>query len=280
MDILTIQSAVLHGSVGNNAAVPVLQTLGWDPLALHTVWYSHHKGHPRWFGEVTAQPLFEQFLSYAFQARHLNVTTVLSGYLGSAAQATALARALPARVRYVCDPVMGDTPGGQYVGDDLVRAYREQLLPRATIVVPNPFELSLLTGAPVSTPTVAIEAAQQLLRRYPRIRMVVVTGVPQGGALHLCAVSRQHQVRTRHPWVDYDVSGTGDAFCAAWLGLYLRTNNLYTSLMYAGRFMYRVVRRTAEEQQRELQLIAELPWLQRTAMRVTSLPFSPQDHAE
>ena len=101
----------------------------WDGilLALHTVWYSH-KGHPEWFGEVTVQTLFEQFLSYAFQARHLNVTTVLSGYLGSAAQALALARALPARVRYVCDPVMGDTPGGQYVGDDLVRAYREQLL--------------------------------------------------------------------------------------------------------------------------------------------------------
>ena len=74
--------------------------------------------------------------------------------------------------------------------------------------------------------------------------------------------------------------GTGDAFCAAWLGLYLRTNDLYTSLMYAGRFMYRVVRRTAEERQRELQLIPELPWLQRTALRVTALPFSPQDHAE
>ena len=50
MDILSVQSAVLHGMVGNNAAVPVLQSLGWAPLALHTAWYSHHKGHPGWFG--------------------------------------------------------------------------------------------------------------------------------------------------------------------------------------------------------------------------------------
>ena len=53
MDILSVQSAVLHGMVGNNAAVPVLQSLGWAPLALHTAWYSHHKGHPGWFGDVT-----------------------------------------------------------------------------------------------------------------------------------------------------------------------------------------------------------------------------------
>lgn len=94
MDILSVQSAVLHGMVGNNAAVPVLQSLGWTPLALHTTWYSHHKGHPGWFGEVTPPAVFERFLQYAWQATHLQVTIVLSGYLGSAAQADLLARYL------------------------------------------------------------------------------------------------------------------------------------------------------------------------------------------
>ena len=61
MDILSVQSAVLHGMVGNNAAVPVLQSLGWVPLALHTAWYAHHKGHPGWFGEVTPPAVFERF---------------------------------------------------------------------------------------------------------------------------------------------------------------------------------------------------------------------------
>jgi pyridoxal/pyridoxine/pyridoxamine kinase len=77
MDILSVQSAVLHGMVGNNAAVPVLQSLGWAPLALHTAWYAHHKGHPGWFGDVTPLSVLEAFLQYAWEAPHLQVTTVL-----------------------------------------------------------------------------------------------------------------------------------------------------------------------------------------------------------
>ena len=141
MDILSVQSAVLHGMVGNNAAVPVLQSLGWAPLALHTAWYAHHKGHPGWFGDVTPLSVLESFLQYAWQAPHLQVTTVLSGYLASAAQADLLARYLPEGVFYACDPVIGDLPDGQYVSSEIVQAYRERLVPRATVLLPNQFEL-------------------------------------------------------------------------------------------------------------------------------------------
>jgi pyridoxine kinase len=268
MDILSVQSAVLHGMVGNNAAVPVLQSLGWAPLALHTAWYAHHKGHQDWFGEVTPLALFERFLQYATQAAHLNVTTVLSGYIGSAAHATLLARYLPQGVRYVCDPVMGDMPSGQYVSDEIIQAYRELLVPRATVLVPNQFELGLLSGSPVATPAAALDAAHHLLARHTALQVVVVTGIPVAGELHLLAVSREQVVRTRHPAIDYQVSGTGDAFCAAWLALYLCTDDLHTSLTYAGQFVYRAVQRTAQSRQRELQLLPELPWLRETAMRL------------
>jgi pyridoxine kinase len=256
---------VLHGIVGNNAAVPVFHCLGWAPLALHTVWYSHHKGHQGWFGEITPLTLFERFLQYALQAPHLNVTTVLSGYLGSAAQAALLARYLPEGRRYVCDPVIGDVASGQYVSDDIVQAYRELLVPRATVLLPNQFELGILAGGPVSTPAAGIDAARVLLAQYPALHLVVVKGIPVAGALHLLAVSRQHCTQAQHPAVDYRVSGTGDAFSAAWLALYLYTGDVQSSLTYAGQLIYRAVQRTAQEQQRELQLLAELPWLRQTA---------------
>ncbi|MBM3224598.1 MAG: hypothetical protein FJZ47_12450, partial [Candidatus Tectomicrobia bacterium] len=214
MDILSIQSAVLHGMVGNNAAVPVLHSLGYTPLALHTAWYTHHKGHPGWSGEVTPLSVFEAFLQYAWQAPHLQVTTVLSGYLGSAAQAASLAQTLPAQVFYACDPVMGDVTPGQYVSDELVQAYREYLVPRATVVLPNQFELGLLTGAPIQTTGEALEAARTLLARYTTLQMVIVKGVRVDAELHLCAVSREHLTRTQHPAIAYRVSGTGDAFSA------------------------------------------------------------------
>lgn len=268
MDILSIQSAVLHGMVGNNAAVPVLQSLGWAPLALHTAWYAHHKGHPGWFGEATPPAVFERFLQYALQATHLQVTTVLSGYLGSAAQADLLARYLPDGVRYACDPVMGDVPGGQYVSAEIVQAYRDHLIPRATVLLPNQFELGLLASGSIQTTLEAIDAAHALLAHYPVLQIVVIKGIRVADQLHLVTVSRDQLTRTQHPAVDYRLSGTGDAFSAAWLGLYLRTRGLQQSLTYAGEFLYRVVRRTAHEQQRELQLLPELPWLQQAVMRL------------
>src|SRR2546427_5792672 len=226
MDILSVQSAVLHGMVGNNAAVPVLQSLGWVPLALHTAWYSHHKGHPGWFGEVTPLSVLESFLQYAWGAPHLQVTTVLSGYLASAAQADLLARYLPEGVFYACDPVIGDLPGGQYVSDEIVQAYRERLMPRATVLLPNQFELGLLTGSSVQTPTAALEAAHELLARYPALQIVVVKGIPVAQAFHLLAGSREQLACNQHPVIDYRLGGTGRGFRRCWFGLYLRTHGL------------------------------------------------------
>jgi len=272
MDILSVQSAVLHGMVGNNAAVPVLQSLGWAPLALHTAWYSHHKGHSGWFGDVTLLSVLESFLQYVWQAPHLQVTTVLSGYLASAAQAELLAHYLPEGVFYACDPVIGDLPGGQYVSDEIVQAYREHLIPRATVLLPNQFELGLLTGNSVLTPTAALDAAHEVLARYPALQIVVVKGIRVAAAFHLMAVSREQVACTQHAVLDYRLSGTGDAFSAAWLALYLRTQSLHLSLTYAGEFLYRVVQRTAQQRQRELQLLPELPWLQQTVRRLEQEP--------
>lgn len=268
MDILSLQSAVLHGIVGNNAAVPVLQSLGWAPLALHTAWYTHHKGHPGWFGDVTPPEMFESFLQYAMQAAHLNVTTVLSGYLGSAVQAALLARYLSPEHFYVCDPVIGDTPGGQYVSDALVRAYLEHLLPRATVLIPNAFELSLLSGRPLHRPRDVIAAAHTLLARYARLQIVVVKGVRVTDCLHLYTVTREQLSRAQHPLLECRANGTGDTFGAAWLGCYLQTGSLHIALTYAAEFLYRIVRRTAQAQHRELHLLPELGWLPQALRRL------------
>ena len=180
--------------------------------------------------------VLESFLQYAWQAPHLQVTTVLSGYLASAAQADLLARYLPEGVFYACDPVIGDLPGGQYVSSEIVQAYRERLIPRATVLLPNQFELGLLAGSPIQTPTAALDAAHGLLVRYPTLQIVVVKGIRVAEEFHLMAVSREQVTRTQHPVLDYRLSGTGDAFSAAWLALYLRTKNLHLSLTYAGNF--------------------------------------------
>ena len=116
------------------------------------------------------------------------MTTVLSGYLASAAQADLLARYLPEGVFYACDPVIGDLPGGQYVSSEIVQAYRERLIPRATVLLPNQFE-GVLAGSPIQTPTAALDAARS--SRYPTLQIVVVKGIRVVEEFHLMAVSRE-----------------------------------------------------------------------------------------
>jgi pyridoxal/pyridoxine/pyridoxamine kinase len=105
----------------------------------------------------------------------------------------------------------------------------------------------------------ALEAAQGLLTRYPALQIVIVKGIRVAEEVHLMAVSREQVARTQYPVLDYRLSGTGDAFSAAWLALYLRTQSLHLSLTCAGEFLYRVVRRTAQQHQRELQLLLNCP---------------------
>src|SRR5205814_496667 len=105
-------------------------------------------------------------------------------------------------------------------------------------------------GCSVQTPRGAIDAAHGLLAHYPGLHLVVIKGIRVADELHLVTVSRAQLTRAQHPTVDYRLSGTGDAFSAAWLGLYLRTRSLRVSLTYAGEFLYRVVRRTAQACQR------------------------------
>jgi pyridoxal/pyridoxine/pyridoxamine kinase len=104
------------------------------------------------------------------------------------------------------------------------------------------------------------------------LQIVIVKGIRVAEELHLMAVSREQLVCTQHPVLDYRLSGTGDTFSAAWLALYLRTQSLHLSLTGAGEFLYRVVQRTAQQRQRELQLLPELPWLQQMVTRFEQEP--------
>ncbi|MBX9700789.1 MAG: pyridoxal kinase, partial [Acetobacteraceae bacterium] len=52
MNILSIQSWVAYGHVGNAAAVFPLQRLGAEVWAVHTVQFSNHPGHGQFRGAV------------------------------------------------------------------------------------------------------------------------------------------------------------------------------------------------------------------------------------
>jgi len=86
---------------------------------------------------------------------------IKTGLLGGAAQIAAVARAVDRlRERYgvlplVVDPVLGASSGASFADDATLRAYRELLLPRATLITPNRREAAVLVGRDDAVPALA-----------------------------------------------------------------------------------------------------------------------------
>ncbi|WP_280156302.1 bifunctional hydroxymethylpyrimidine kinase/phosphomethylpyrimidine kinase [Piscinibacter sp. XHJ-5] len=85
---------------------------------------------------------------------------IKTGLLGGVAQVHAVARIVDrlrerAPVALIVDPVLGATTGARFADDDTLHAYREALLPRASLVTPNRREAERLAAAEGPVPAVA-----------------------------------------------------------------------------------------------------------------------------
>jgi pyridoxine kinase len=262
--VLSIQSAVACGHVGNSAATLPLQRLGFDVFAVDTVLLAHHPGHGRWRGHKVAPAEIETIVAGLEEHGVLHrCAAVLSGYLGDAAVAEVVLRAVAA-VRaarpgalYLCDPVIGDDHSGVFVAAGIPEAIRDRLLPAADIVVPNRFELAHLSGRPADSLDDVLAAAAELRARGPRL--VVATGLtlpeqPEQVAVLADGASETWLATTqRHPVA---LGGTGDAFSALFLGHYLATADLRLALERAVAAIYALIERTYASGADELCLVA------------------------
>ncbi len=267
MNILSIQSHVTYGHVGNSAAVFALQRLGFEVWPLHTLQFSNHAGYDGFTGQVfPAEHLREVVDGLAARGVLGACDAVLSGYLGAAEAGLAVLNAV-ARVKaanpkalYACDPVMGDEEGGLYVDAGLPEFFRDRALALADIVTPNVFELEILTGARLVSLAQAVAAAHGLTERGPSV--VLVTGLrhdtTRAGEIEVLAVTAQGAWRSITPLLacDPQPNGAGDLLAALFLGHYLRARDTGQALEAAVAANFAVLEATQIAGTRELQLIA------------------------
>lgn len=229
--ILSIQSEVVRGHVGNSAARFALQRCGRNVLALPTVLLSNHPGHGRAAGAITEPSRLAALVEGLGVHDWLgSVGGILSGYLGAAAQAAVVVKAISLvkaahpGARYLCDPVFGDDAGA-YAALGVAEAMARDLLPLADIAAPNRFELSSLTSQRIDTPVDAARAARLL-----GVPEVVVTSVPHDGRIANVAVSAQGAWMCSVVRREGVPHGTGDLLSALFLHFRLSGLDVPTAL--------------------------------------------------
>ncbi len=219
--VLALSSHVGFGSVGLAVIVPALQALGHEVVALPTIVLSNHPGYGCFSGEQIAPATLQQIIDSLDANGWLAATdAVLTGYLPSEAHVE-VARSALARVRdanplalLVCDPVLGDEPGGLYIDEHAAAAIARHLLPACDLATPNLFELSWLSGRPIDTIEAAVAAARAL-----GSRSVLATSIPAGEERIANVFVGETEARACIvPRRDAAPHGTGDLLAALYLG--------------------------------------------------------------
>lgn len=273
MKILSIQSAVAHGAVGNSAAELPLNLLGHEVWRVDSVQFSNHPGHGRHRGRATPPSVVADLLAGLFELGLASSTdAILSGYLGEAGTGSAVAahvkavRAVNRDMIYLLDPVMGDVVPGKpdgalYVAPGIPEVMRDELLPIADIVTPNRFELEILTGLKAGDFAGVREAADALRRQGPRL--VVVTSVDGSDtpeeSVDTLAFSGEGVWRVRQPRFARRFDGAGDVFTALFLGNLLKSGDVADALGRAASSIAPVLDETVKRGGLDLALVEAIP---------------------
>ena len=264
MNLISIQSHVAYGHVGNSAAVFPLQRLGVEVWPVHTVQFSNHTGYGQWQGRVFDASLIRDIVA-GLETRGVlgECAGVLSGYVGAPEIGEAILdavatvkRANPA-ARYCCDPVIGDVGKGAFVREGVAEFMRDKAVASADIVTPNHFELDVLSGRPSRTLGEARDAVQALHDRGPRAVLVTSLAVDDtpADAVDLLASDETGDFRLRTPRLAVAANGAGDAIAALFFALYLRSGRIEEALSRAASAIFGVLKRTAELGAPEIQLV-------------------------
>ncbi len=263
--ILSIQSSVAYGHVGNSAATFPLMRSGVEVWPVLTVHFSNHTGYGEWRGPLlAADDVAEVIRGIDDRGVLPRVDAVLSGYQGAEAvgavvlDAVALVKERSPRAIYCCDPVMGDVGRGFFVRPGIPEFMRDQVVPKAQIVTPNHFELDFLTGRETHTLDEVIEAAHALRAVGPETVLVtsVVTDTTEDDSLTMLAVTGEGAWQVTTPRLDRTFTGSGDLTAAMFLAHWLRTQSAAEAVGATADIVYSVLKQTADSGLPELQLVA------------------------
>jgi pyridoxine kinase len=265
MNLISIQSHVAYGHVGNSAAVFALQRLGCEVWPVHTVQFSNHTGYGRWKGEVFAAARIGEVIDGIADLGVLGACDgVLSGYIGAVETGEAIVAAV-GKVKaanplasYCCDPVIGNRARGEFVRPGIAQFMRERALPAAAVVTPNHFELDRLMERETRDLAAILSAVDDIHARGPRAVLVtsVRSDATPADSLDVIVSDGSARYLVRTPLLATPANGAGDLIAALFFFHYLRCGSVADALAAATSSVFGLLRRTRDAGASETVLIA------------------------
>jgi pyridoxine kinase len=264
MNLLSIQSHVAYGHVGNSAAVFPLQRIGVEVWPVHTVQFPNHTGYGGWRGHAFGGETIRMIVQGIAERGVLGQCDgLLSGYLGSPDIAEAVAEAV-ARVktanpaaRYCCDPVIGNAERGVFVRHGVPELIKERMLPLANVVTPNQFELEYIAGRSTATQGELAAAIDAVHACGPRVVLVTSlrTDETPEDCIDLIVSDENGRCRLRTPRLQVVANGAGDAVAALFFARYLQSGSAAEAMSLAASAIFGVLSLTAEAGSSEMLLV-------------------------
>ncbi|EYT59155.1 MULTISPECIES: pyridoxal kinase PdxY [Microbacterium] len=279
MKILSIQSAVAYGHVGNSAAVFPLQRIGVEVLPVYTVTFSNHTGYGAWRGPLIAPDDVREVIT-GIEERGVfdRIDAVLSGYQGGEGigdviiDAVARVKAANPNAVYACDPVMGNAKSGCFVAPAIPVLLRERVVPVADIITPNQFELGFLTDTEPDTLESTLASVD--LARAMGPRTVLVTSVErpdrEEGTIEMLAADDDGAWVVQTPHLPMKANGSGDVTAALFTAHYVETGSAKIALERTASSVYDLLKATLESGERELQLVEAQEFYAHPRMQFTA----------
>lgn len=264
MKILSIQSAVAYGHVGNSAAVFPLQRIGVEVYPVYTVNFSNHTGYGAWRGPlISPQDVADVITGIEERGAFGEIDAVLSGYQGGEGigdvilDAVARVKAANPNAIYACDPVMGNAKSGCFVAPAIPVLLRERVVPAADLITPNQFELGFLTGTEPSdleSTLASVDAARTMGPSTVLVTSVERPDRPEG-TIEMLAATDDGAWIVRTPHIPMKANGSGDVTAALFTAHFRRTGDAADALARTTSSVFDLLQQTYDAGSRELRLI-------------------------
>ncbi|MFK3679090.1 pyridoxal kinase PdxY [Microbacterium sp. NPDC090218] len=279
MKILSIQSAVAYGHVGNSAAVFPLQRIGVEVLPVYTVNFSNHTGYGAWRGPLIAPDDVREVIT-GIEERGVfdQIDAILSGYQGGEGigdviiDAVSRVKAANPNAVYACDPVMGNAKSGCFVAPAIPVLLRERVVPVADIITPNQFELGFLTDTEPDTLESTLASVDLAHAMGPRTVLVTSVERPdrEEGTIEMLAADEKGAWVVQTPHLPMKANGSGDVTAALFTAHYVETGSAKVALERTASSVYDLLKATLDSGERELQLVAAQEFYANPRMQFTA----------